>query len=124
LSLQHFYLEDQVIDRETQERFELLLSPDDIKHARVLRMGPGEHIAVVDADKDYFEVEVDRFDADGMIVHIARHLESASERPEVILLQGLAKGDKMDDRQTYEVQRRMGTGVIITKRFGTWTITA
>lgn len=97
MSLQHFYLEDQVIARETQERFELLLSPDDVKHARVLRMGPGEHIAVVDAAKDYFEVEVDRFDADGMIVHIAHHLESASERPEVILLQGLAKGDKMDD---------------------------
>lgn len=32
------------------------------------------------------------------------------------------KGDTMDDRQTYEVQRRMGVGSVITRYFGVWTL--
>lgn len=32
------------------------------------------------------------------------------------------KGDTMDDRQTYEVQRRMGIGTVITQYFGTWDL--
>lgn len=31
-------------------------------------------------------------------------------------------GATMDDRQTYEVQRRMGVGTIITRYFGTWNL--
>lgn len=31
-------------------------------------------------------------------------------------------GSTMDDRQTYEVQRRMGIGTIITKYFGCWSL--
>lgn len=31
-------------------------------------------------------------------------------------------GATMDDRQTYEVQRRMGVGTIITRYFGTWSL--
>lgn len=31
-------------------------------------------------------------------------------------------GATMDDRQTYEVQRRMGIGTFITNYFGTWTL--
>lgn len=33
-------------------------------------------------------------------------------------------GAKMDDRQTYEVQRRMGVGTYITNYFGTWSLQA
>lgn len=29
---------------------------------------------------------------------------------------------KMDDRQTYEVQRKMGVGSVISRYFGVWTI--
>ena len=32
------------------------------------------------------------------------------------------KGATMDDRQTYEVQRRMGIGTVITQYFGTWDL--
>ena len=32
------------------------------------------------------------------------------------------RGDYMNDQQSYEVQRRMGVGVIITKYFGCWTL--
>ena len=49
MSLPHFYLENQVIASEGTEAFPLRLSPDDAKHARALRLAPGEHGAVVDA---------------------------------------------------------------------------
>ena len=97
MSLQHFYLESQVLAEEADEVFALMLSPDDEKHARVLRMGPGEHIAVVDAALDYFECEIESHGPEGMRVRIASHLGAPARRPRVTLLQGLAKGDKMDE---------------------------
>ena len=95
MSLPHFFLEDQVLGKETQAEFALRLSADDAKHARVLRLNPGEHISVVDAEHDYFECEVVSFYKDELVVRIAQHLNAAS-RPQVVLAQGLAKGDKMD----------------------------
>lgn len=95
MSLPHFFLEDQVISQEADREFLLRLSEDDAKHARVLRIAPGEHIAVVDATSDYFECEVTEASREGTFVRIASKLD-ATERPQVILVQGLAKGEKMD----------------------------
>lgn len=95
MSLPHFFLESQVLSQETDNTFELQVSPDDAKHAKVLRLQPGEHIAVVDASSDYFECEVVAFGPGQFEVAIAQRLD-APKRPKVILVQGLAKGDKMD----------------------------
>ena len=95
MSLQHFYLHDQVLADEGAPSFPLRLSPDDAKHARVLRLAPGEHIAVVDAAQDYFECEIAAFDDAIPVVRIAQRLDD-EERPLVMLVQGLAKGDKME----------------------------
>lgn len=95
MSLPHFFLESQVISQEAEESFVLRLSDDDAKHARVLRISPGEHIAVVDASSDYFECEVTEASRDGVRAKIASKID-APERPEVVLVQGLAKGEKMD----------------------------
>ena len=95
MSLQHFYLHDQVLADEGAPSFPLRLSPDDAKHARVLRLAPGEHIAVVDAAQDYFECEIAAFDDAVPVVRIAQRLDD-EERPLVMLVQGLAKGDKME----------------------------
>lgn len=95
MSLPHVFLGEQVIAHETDVVFQLRLSGDDAKHLRVLRIAPGEHLAVVDGDQDYFECEVVSFDADGCFVSIASHLDSPV-RPQVVLVQGLAKGEKMD----------------------------
>lgn len=94
MSLQHFYLHDQVLADEGAPTFPLRLSPDDAKHARVLRLAPGEHIAVVDAAQDYFECEIAAFDDAVPVVRIAQRLDD-EERPLVMLVQGLAKGDKL-----------------------------
>ena len=96
MSLQHFFLDDQVLGDQTDPEFDLRLSSDDLKHARVLRLQPGEHIAVVDAVSDYFECEI--VDAkDGLRVRIAKREGAPEPGAQVILLQGLSKGDKMDE---------------------------
>ena len=95
MSLPHFYLDKQIIELETQPEFSLRLGDDDLKHAKVLRLAPGEHIAVVDAQQDYFECEIVSFDASYPVVRIAQHLDDDA-RPFVVLIQGLAKGDKME----------------------------
>lgn len=95
MSLPHFFLESQVLSLETDHVFGLQVSADDAKHAKVLRLQPGEHIAVVDASSNYFECEVASFGPGTFEVSIAQRLH-APRRPQVTLVQGLAKGDKMD----------------------------
>lgn len=94
MSLHQLFLEEQVLAQETESVFPLRLTPEDAKHVRVLRIAPGEHIAVVDGAGDYFECRVEDT-ADGLTVRICRR-EDAPVRPQVMLVQGLAKGDKMD----------------------------
>lgn len=96
MSLPRFFLENQILAHEADLDFKLDLSQDDAKHAKVLRLQPGEHIAVVDASKDYFECEIVSFASD-IVVRIAQHAHVPLKRPTVILLQGLCKGEKMDD---------------------------
>lgn len=96
MSLHRFFLEDQILADERDGVFPLRLSADDLRHARVLRLAPGEHIAVVDAASDYFECEVTSLDANGLAVRIAQHIAQGAAGLRVMLVQGLAKGDKMD----------------------------
>ena len=76
MSLHQFFLDDQVLADETEASFTLRLSREDAKHARVLRLEAGEHLAVVDASSDYFECEIVGFDGDLPVVRIARHVEA------------------------------------------------
>lgn len=48
MSLPHFFLREQVLAFESAPVFALHLDADDTKHAKVLRLAVGEHIAVVD----------------------------------------------------------------------------
>ncbi len=96
MSLHRFFLDNQVLATEANQQFYLRLSDSDMKHARVLRLQPKEHIAVIDAASDYFECEVVSFDAAGLLVKIASAYDASQEVPTVILVQGLAKGDKME----------------------------
>lgn len=95
MSLPRFFLEDQVLAAEAST-FPLRLSADDAKHGRVLRLAPGEHIMVIDGAQDCFECEIVDFSDALPLVSIARHEDATEEGPCVVLLQGLAKGDKMD----------------------------
>lgn len=97
MSLHHFFLDEQVLAAEEAEVFLLRLSADDRKHAKVLRLSVGEHLGIIDAAQDYFECEIVSVAGGDMEVRIAQKLESAGNELNVVLIQGLAKGDKMDD---------------------------
>lgn len=96
MSLPHFYVQDQALADERSAVFPLRLAADDAKHARVLRLAPGEHIAVVDAVRDYFECEIVSFDDALPLVRIAQRYDDVETGASVVLVQGLAKGDKME----------------------------
>lgn len=96
MSLPHFYLENQVIAAEIKTVFPLRLTRDDAKHARVMRLSAGEHVAVVDAAQDYFECEIVSTSDEIPLVRISRRLEGGNRPGMVLLVQGLAKGDKME----------------------------
>ncbi len=96
MSLHRFFLSEQVVAEEGDAVFALRLDADDVKHARVIRLHAGEHIAVVDAASDYFECEVVSFDGSDLLVRIAQRGSSHESGPQIMLLQGLAKGDKLE----------------------------
>jgi 16S rRNA (uracil1498-N3)-methyltransferase len=95
MSLHRFFLESQILSEVVDAEFTLELDSADAKHARVLRLSPGEHIAVIDAGSDYFECEIVAFDGALPRVKITqkRHVAPAFD---VCLVQGLAKADKME----------------------------
>ena len=96
MSFHHFFLDGQIIAEETAQEFPVRLSAEDAKHARVLRLSEGEHISVVDAASDYFELEITSAH-DDLVARIAQHLDAPQAPASIALFQGLAKGDKMDD---------------------------
>lgn len=98
MSLHHFFLDEQVLSTEPGPLIPLRLAPEDLKHALVLRLEPGEHISVIDAAKDYFECRIEELSREGAVVSICRHVDDfAVDEPQIVLVQGIAKGEKMDD---------------------------
>lgn len=95
MSLHHFFLDEQVLSMEEGRTFELHLSDEDLRHARVLRLSPGEHIAVVDGSGDYFECRVERM-GDSLEASVASRLGCPEPSFRITLYQALAKGDKME----------------------------
>ncbi|MGI6106029.1 MAG: RsmE family RNA methyltransferase [Raoultibacter sp.] len=96
MTLPRFFIENQVIADQTEAVFGLRLSDDDFKHARALRLKKGEHISVIDAAQDYFECAIESFDGIDMRVRISAKEELDPLFASVVLVQGLAKGEKMD----------------------------
>ena len=96
MSLPHYFLSDQVLSCETAACFALKITPDDVKHMKVARFAPGEHLAVIDASNDYFECEMVEFTNGVPYVRICKKLEAKAALPHISLVQGLAKGEKMD----------------------------
>jgi 16S rRNA (uracil1498-N3)-methyltransferase len=103
MSLHRFFLEKQVLAKVAGEQpFALDLTPDDARHARVLRLQPGERIAVVDGAQNYYVCEVVSADAQGLQVRIAQvaddELTGADAASfEVALVAGVGKQGKLDD---------------------------
>lgn len=96
MSLHQLFCTNEAIAREEGSPFLLGIDAQDRSHVKALRLEVGEHIAVVDASSDYFEVEITAFQGEEIWVRIAKHLDAPKDTVPVMLVQGLAKGDKMD----------------------------
>lgn len=96
MSLHQLFCTNEAIAREVDFPFLLGIDPQDRNHVKALRLEVGEHIAVVDASSDYFEVEITALQGEEVWVRIAKHLDAPNDAVPVMLVQGLAKGDKMD----------------------------
>lgn len=97
MSLLHFFLPEQILEQQTTRQFALDLLPEDVKHLKVARIARGEHIAVIDADQNYFECEIVSSDNQKPLVRICQKINATHHMPSVVLAQGLAKGNKFDD---------------------------
>lgn len=96
MSFHHLFCNNPSIADEPTMPFRLLTDPADRSHIKALRLQVGEHLAVVDASRDYFEVEIESLHDDEIWVRIAQHLDAGRDTNPVMLVQGLAKGEKMD----------------------------
>ena len=96
MALPHYFLPEQILSEETKACFELRLSESDAHHLKVARMKPGEHVAVIDASNNYFECELDHFEQNRVYARICQKLEAKNACPHITLIQGLAKGEKME----------------------------
>lgn len=96
MALHQIFCNNPAIADEQDSPFKLLLDPVDRSHIKALRLQLGEHLALVDANADYFEVEIERIQDGEIWVRIADHLDKPQETIPLMLVQGLAKGEKMD----------------------------
>lgn len=96
MSLHQLFCNNPAIADETAMPFKLKIDPADRNHLRALRLEVGEHLAVIDAQNDYFEVEIERIEEGELWVSIAAHLDAPAKTTPVMLVQGFAKGEKMD----------------------------
>jgi 16S rRNA (uracil1498-N3)-methyltransferase len=96
MSLHHLFCLNPCIADESLAVFKLEIDQNDRAHIKALRLQAGEHLAVIDATQDYFEVEIDKIEGDDIWVRIAQHLDVVKSTTPVLLVQGLAKGEKMD----------------------------
>ena len=105
MSLHQLFCNNPAIACEQAMPFRLEIDPQDRSHVRALRLQVGEHLAVVDAATDYFEVAIERIEGDDIWVRIAEHLDVPPRTTPVMLVQGFAKGEKMDAvlRQATEI---------------------
>lgn len=77
---------------------QVVITGQDLHHlSRVLRLGPGDRVVALTGDGIELEVELLQVGPEQAVGRIAGRRQSAAEPPfQVVLVQGLAKGDKMD----------------------------
>jgi 16S rRNA (uracil1498-N3)-methyltransferase len=102
MSAHRFFLEAAA----PRERGVLALSEADLHHAvDVLRLRIGEEVEVVEPGGRVLRARVSEVSKRGVRAEVLGEAERRDDLPRVVLVQGVAKGDKMDDivRQAVEV---------------------
>lgn len=81
------------------------LSREDVHHATgVLRVRPGEELEVVEPSGDAWVVDIATVGPHGISAVVLEQLMAPAGEPYVVLVQGVAKGEKMDDIVRHAVE--------------------
>ena len=79
-------------------RDHLALPPSELRHLRVLRLGPGDRVRVFDGRGGEAEAVIERLDEGGALLALGSQVAPAPETPwPVTLAVALLKGDKLAD---------------------------
>lgn len=105
MSLHRFFL-TAPLPKKSGGPVHLPLSADDVHHATsVLRVRTGEKLEVVEPTGDVWVVEVNTAGAHAVSASVIERLVVASaDEPYVVLVQGVAKGEAMDDIVRHAVE--------------------
>ena len=98
MSAHRFFTDTHILDALDENGvFNAVLFEEDGAHARVLRLRPGEHVVFIDGTLDYFEAEIIEVRKQGISARIAKHEHLEPSHVELVLVQGLAKGGKLEE---------------------------
>jgi len=98
MSLHRFFTDTRILEALDEAGvFVAALTDEDAAHARVLRLRAGEHIAFIDGTLDYFEAEVIDVSKHDITARVAKHEVHAPSSVQLVLVQGLAKGSKLEE---------------------------
>ncbi|MDO4841089.1 MAG: RsmE family RNA methyltransferase [Phoenicibacter congonensis] len=95
--MHHYFVENENIEELCENEFLIQFSSVDKNHIKAQRLKPGEHITVVDLQKNYFELEITKV-ADGSVFANVAKRENFKNKPySLSIFQGISKNSKLDD---------------------------
>lgn len=103
--MHHYFIENEDIESVDSNVFAVKFAEVDKKHIKAQRLKIGEHITVVDASSNYFELEIIDFADNECIARIACKKDYPQSKFELSLFQGVSKNTKLEDvlRATTEI---------------------
>jgi len=91
--MRRFFINSRAIDDD-----EIVLEGSDVHHiSRVLRLGPGDRITLIDESATEYDVEIANFIEDKISCNVIVARQPPVNRIKVALFQGLPKGTKFDE---------------------------
>ena len=103
--MHHYFVENEDIASIDECVFTLKFAEADKNHVKAQRLKPGEHITVVDASANYFELEIVDVKNGKLCAKIALRKDYPNSNFDIALFQGVSKNTKLEDvlRATTEI---------------------
>ena len=95
--MHHYFIENEDIASVDSDVFTVKFADADKNHVKAQRLKAGEHITVVDASTNYFELEVVEAKNTEVVAKIASRKSYPESNFELCLFQGVSKNTKLED---------------------------
>lgn len=103
--MHHYFVENEDIASIDECVFTLKFAEADKNHVKAQRLRTGEHITVVDASSNYFELEIVEVENGELRAKVALRKDYPKSNFDIALFQGVSKSTKLEDvlRATTEI---------------------